>query len=333
MTIFLSYRSHELDFTQFLAKELQGKGIDIWMDRRGGIEGGDDWRLSIQQAIASCSLLVVVLSPSYLTSTWCLRELARADTLGKPVLPLLLEDTSAAVLPIELSRVQYIDFRNWRDTAAFADALQMLVKRIQFYEMRALQPIQKESGEVFTGQYQKSLAGEAMTTMNNLQSLFTINLWVTKAPGSNNRDVTITPTYMTSCTIGDEITIHFNSSVNCYLTLVNIGTSGKMTVLFPNVYVQNNQIDANQTYAFPDPTAPFSYGVSGPPGTEIIKALATLTPIKLLQIDFSRMDGLPFYVSGDANISRDVQLISKQVGQIRVEDWSEASYGFEVRTL
>jgi hypothetical protein len=77
--------------------------------------------------------------------------------------------------------------------------------------------------------------------------------------------------------------------------------------------------------------APFIYRVSGPPGTEIIKAVATLKPTRLLPIDFSGSGKPIFYTSNGADIPRDVQIISKQVAQIPVEAWAEAASGFEAK--
>ena len=51
--------------------------------------------------------------------------------------------------------------------------------------------------------------------------------------------------------IGDTISFSIKSSQRCYLTVLNIGTTGKITVLFPNAFKQNNQIVENTMYSLP----------------------------------------------------------------------------------
>lgn len=78
---------------------------------------------------------------------------------------------------------------------------------------------------------------------------------------------------------GQQVTIYFQSTQDCYLTLVDQGTSGKQTVIFPNPWSgPSNSIRANQVYTFPPPGAPFRFNVQGPDGVETVLAYATLQP-------------------------------------------------------
>src|SRR5262249_24301889 len=102
--IFLSYYSGEADFALRLAADLKNAGVRLWVDRLDGITVGDDWRQAIQRAIDGCAALIVVLSPDYVASAYCRNELARADTLKRPIFPVLLRPVSAQDWPIELQR-------------------------------------------------------------------------------------------------------------------------------------------------------------------------------------------------------------------------------------
>jgi len=49
------------------------------------------------------------------------------------------------------------------------------------------------------------------------------------------------------------------SSVDCYLTLINVASSGSATVIFPNKFLQENFLQANTDFQFPGPDAPFQF--------------------------------------------------------------------------
>jgi hypothetical protein len=82
--------------------------------------------------------------------------------------------------------------------------------------------------------------------------------------------------------IGD--TIQFSVRVNrdAYLTLINIGTSGDVTVIFPNRFHPSHFVRAGQTVILPDPGWGFSFLVQGPPGFDQIKAVASEDPVPLV---------------------------------------------------
>lgn len=138
--IFLSYRSIEVDFALKLAADLKNAGVRLWMDRLDGIRGGDDWRMQIENALSpdQCALMIVVLSPDYLTADYCLKELARADRLKIPLLPILLYPVPN--MPMELERIQYIPFcgvdrsgrleRTWHVDALYTERLRQLLDAI-----------------------------------------------------------------------------------------------------------------------------------------------------------------------------------------------------------
>ncbi len=124
--IFLSYRNSEADFALKLAADLKNAGVNLWMDRMD-INPGDDWRKSLEGAVYSCAALISVLSPAYVSSKYCQRELARADRLGRPVFPVLLGSIAESDWPLEIERQQYIDFSAWQDESVYRKQLSRLV--------------------------------------------------------------------------------------------------------------------------------------------------------------------------------------------------------------
>jgi hypothetical protein len=89
------------------------------------------------------------------------------------------------------------------------------------------------------------------------------------------RDLEIAPDARPRYRIGDRIRVCFRADVDCRLTLLDMGTSNAVTVLFPNAYVPGNQVQAGKTYRIPAAGQGFSYRVGGPPGIEHIKAVAS----------------------------------------------------------
>jgi HEAT repeat protein len=116
--IFLSYRSVEVEFALKLAADLKNAGLNLWIDRLD-IKPGEDWRWSLQNAVDECAALIAVLTPEYVDSRYCRRELARADRFERPIIPVLLRPVPEKQWPMEIERHQYIDFTNWRDETIY----------------------------------------------------------------------------------------------------------------------------------------------------------------------------------------------------------------------
>ncbi len=74
---------------------------------------------------------------------------------------------------------------------------------------------------------------------------------------------------------GDTVKVYFQSDADCYLDLMDVGTSGKTTRLWPNEFSgKDNFVKAGRRYAFPGPNDKFQFRVSGPEGIERIVAVA-----------------------------------------------------------
>jgi hypothetical protein len=69
---------------------------------------GEVWRSTVHQAIAESEHFAVLLSPFSVKSTIVLEEISIARQVGKPIIPLLLQECD---LPAGLGELQWIDFR------------------------------------------------------------------------------------------------------------------------------------------------------------------------------------------------------------------------------
>jgi len=79
--------------------------------------------------------------------------------------------------------------------------------------------------------------------------------------------------------VGEDVLIEFKADKDCYLALIDIGTSGKTIILFPNKWHPDNKIEKDKPYTIPPLGSEFSYRVMGPGGVEHIKAIASVDPV------------------------------------------------------
>ena len=107
--------------------------------------------------------------------------------------------------------------------------------------------------------------------MENSQA-FSVRLWTNK----------------TTYRIGDPIFFYFRSEKDCYVSLVNISSSGNITQIFPNKFHSDNYIRAGIEYRIPGEHYGFEFQVEPPAGTERIYAIASNHPLNIFRDNFSR---------------------------------------------
>jgi uncharacterized protein DUF4384 len=126
-----------------------------------------------------------------------------------------------------------------------------------------------------------------------------------------------------SLKLGDKMRVYAKANKDCYLTLIDVGTSGTATVIFPNNYSGSNQAKAGVIYTIPDPTAGFEFEASAPTGTEIIRAIASKEPaVDLKEAMEAYNADNPFgKVKDPPVLTRDIHVRAKKA---KKGDWSEA---------
>ncbi|KAK4270109.1 hypothetical protein QN277_023188 [Acacia crassicarpa] len=91
--VFLSFRGEDTrrGFTYDLYNALKQSGIHVFMDDTG-IGRGEEISVSLEQAIERSRMALVILSPDYASSRWCLNELVKIMecrlTLGQVAIPI-----------------------------------------------------------------------------------------------------------------------------------------------------------------------------------------------------------------------------------------------------
>lgn len=83
--------------------------------------------------------------------------------------------------------------------------------------------------------------------------------------------------------IGQQVRFDVTSEKDCYLTLIDVGTSGNVTVLFPNDFHKDNFVKAGQVITVPAEDWGFDITVHPPPGREMVKAIATLQKVDITE--------------------------------------------------
>lgn len=149
--------------------------------------------------------------------------------------------------------------------------------------------------------------------------------------GSGARDISVEPVNdHATFRIGDEVEISVQATEDCFLTLLNIGTSGRLTILFPNALHPDSRLEANRPHVIPGQEYGFRYVLKGPIGTERLKAIVTTEPVKLVEASFTADGGLFHQVEPTA-AARDIAIVKETTDALPDAAWAEANFSFDVR--
>ncbi|EEY69950.1 transient receptor potential Ca2 channel (TRP-CC) family protein [Phytophthora infestans T30-4] len=108
--IMISYTHTHAQFASKVREYLETQEqLTCWMDTMdpSGIGGGAVWREEIARGIYNCSLVLSIVCDGYTKSEWCLKELALAKLLRKPVLGLIVEEDHPASMASLESLIPY----------------------------------------------------------------------------------------------------------------------------------------------------------------------------------------------------------------------------------
>lgn len=134
-----------------------------------------------------------------------------------------------------------------------------------------------------------------MLTSTELQQTSVANrvgilLWVQRDNQTERtRDISV-ESPETSFSIGDRIRIGAQVDHDCHLALINVGTTGSVTILWPNSNHPESAVSARASVYFPSDSDRFSFRLDGPPGRERVIAIASQTPLLLTPREFQQVD-------------------------------------------
>ena len=115
--------------------------------------------------------------------------------------------------------------------------------------------------------------------------------------------------------LGEPVLIYATSSAPCYLTLVNIGSSGQARVLLPNVAQPQNLLPAGQTVVIPSVASGLRMTPIGPTGVETVTAICTTDNRPVIPAGFAYgRDGFSV-LDVNGTYTRDLSLVAATPGR------------------
>lgn len=249
-----------------------------------------------------------------------------------PILEILTSSTAASVAKFLIEKVV-----EYKKSKGGDKEVEILKNQLEFYKEKS-QFVEKELGQFkeIAKKLETKLGSSyisetayvnwSLDTIKPQASAFKIEVWTEKGDFHQGaRDISVIPKTI-AYRIGDKINLYFRAEKDCYLTLINYGTSGKLTVLLPNSLFQDNFIEGGRIYAIPGEDYRFDYILSGPSGTERIKAIGTTQKINLTDMKFNKDE--VFKTSSAA--ARDISVVAKKIEGAAPEEWAEAECMIEV---
>ncbi len=132
--------------------------------------------------------------------------------------------------------------------------------------------------------------------------------------------------------LNDYVTLRVLVTGAAHIVILNWDSTDKLTLLFPNVYQQENLIKAGTNYALPNPQSDFDFRLSGPPGVERLKVIALrhATDSKTIANFFPAEDSSFQSVPNPKRLEIEEKILS-YLHQIKPSDWAVASQTIELR--
>ena len=121
--VFISYSRRDKVFTQKLVDALQAANREVWADWNS-IPAASDWDAEIKEGIEKTNTVLFLLSPEWIKSNECRKEMIHAIQHGKRLVPILyLMPDQGQEVPPELAKINWVYMR---DTDNFDKAFETL---------------------------------------------------------------------------------------------------------------------------------------------------------------------------------------------------------------
>lgn len=133
---------------------------------------------------------------------------------------------------------------------------------LSYVQSRAIESSQEQSPmvEPSIGQYQESKIVHTPSLK--------VDVWVNRGDGA---------TYYP----GENIRVYFRTSQDCYLMIYSVDTRGDVNILYPYDRTDAPWVEGGKAYRIPDKYDDYDLRISGPEGTEYVRAVASLEPFAL----------------------------------------------------
>ncbi len=124
--IFISHSSKDNDSALVILGSLQKVGSSIFLDfdSKHGLKGGQKWEKELYVRVKKSRIMIVVLSPNWLDSTWCYKEYCMARVLRKKIIPVIIEEDE------RIEKWDGNDIQHY-NTIVDIDAIEKLKERVE----------------------------------------------------------------------------------------------------------------------------------------------------------------------------------------------------------
>jgi hypothetical protein len=130
--------------------------------------------------------------------------------------------------------------------------------------------------------------------------------------------------------VGDTVAFEFTSSQNAHVTILDIGSSGKVKVIFPNKWHKGNRVEKGKVYRIPGKDESYSFTVKGPTGVNFVKAIGTLKPFDWIPREaiVEAKEEMPFDEVKDA--AKVVKDLAVELTKQDKKGWTETETNFTI---
>lgn len=304
--IFISYawKGESEDMVNKLYSILKSKfneyGIELVRDKvdlgyKGSIK-------EFMRRIGGGSYIIVVISKKYLQSKNCmfeLLEIAENKNFKDRIYPVVLGDAN---IYDAVGRIPYLKF--WKDKIdelkeAMEGLGQEYIISIQeelnlFSDIRrSIDSLAATIGDMNTLTPQIHIDSDFehifKLLLEDIQSKapvqeLGVRIWGELKNGVHKtRDIVMVPQVNHDVyDKGKDIVLCCQANEDCHIAIINIGSSGKKTVLHPSTYDSNTSTKADTVFWLPNPSHPFSLKVQGK-GEEIVRVIASKMPFTITE--------------------------------------------------
>jgi hypothetical protein len=108
ISIFLSYAMEDSGHAQKL-KILLSQRPEVRVFTGEMLSAGENWSSRIKDELQKCNILMVILSPTSVNSSWVLHEIGAAWAMGKQIVALATDPTVALFKPVALGQYPLMD--------------------------------------------------------------------------------------------------------------------------------------------------------------------------------------------------------------------------------
>lgn len=124
--------------------------------------------------------------------------------------------------------------------------------------------------------------------------------------------------------LGEKVSLFVKTNRDAYVSVFNVGPSGKSTVLFPNAHQTDHKVSGNRVVRIPSSGSGASIKVKGPVGAELIKVIASTSPEPIFGTGKTRSAG-PFatVTAGARSMARDLQVIMDTQADQEWDDYNK----------